>query len=274
MKFLWYVCSLTLLTSCLTERPGNRNFASTKPLAASSQSEISFSKTVYPITKKHCSSCHGSLTGGEGPYQFPDDNQEQHKIVLNKQLIDATDPSNSPLVQRIANSHNCWSNCEEDALEMEEAIKSWLPFVDLEMLAPEGYKTEELNFLSGNLLPAEDGQIAREMVFDVSNIIGSPTTLSVVIILNEEPVNGERSVYVQRITLNPTVADVVVRDVKVLVETRAVGANVFSFISDVISPTSPDSKKELSQGATGVIPIDENITDPRIQLVVKQLRTY
>lgn len=263
-----------MFTSCLTERPGSRNFVTGNPVTASSLSAISYGKTVYPITKQYCSKCHDNPLQ-DAPQQFFSDVDRQHLYVLQKQFVNIDKVEESALVERLKTNHNCWTNCEDNALEMKNAIIKWIPFLDKKLLAPPGYQTEELNYLSGTDAVVDDpARTGKILTFNLDEQIESPTTISIQIELDNEPENGLRGLYAKIIILNPTIDDVFIQDVRVLVNGEAIAANIFSFISDVISPTSPPERKELSQDATAFIPIDENDNDPKIQLVIKQLRVY
>lgn len=98
------------------KEPGNsKNFPSDSGL---------FETTVYPLLNDYCSECHQSdASTPQGPYLASDDVNEAYSAAQSK--IDLNQPSLSRLVERLGeDSHNCWSDCDDDAQEMENAIQA------------------------------------------------------------------------------------------------------------------------------------------------------
>jgi hypothetical protein len=90
----------------------------------------SFEKTVYRVTRKNCIGCHSS----QNPIHASDDVKEAHDIVVNQFKVNFANVPNSRLVAKLRDeAHNCWSDCSEDALEMQEAIEQWADVVNAQV---------------------------------------------------------------------------------------------------------------------------------------------
>ena len=86
----------------------------------------SFEATVHPLLLDHCIACHyeEGLSQQQSPFfANPDDASSSYEAVKPKINIDL--PSNSLLVQRLLGNHNCWSDCLDDAAEMQLAIEQF-----------------------------------------------------------------------------------------------------------------------------------------------------
>ncbi len=83
-----------------------------------------FKKTVYPIVKNNtCFSCHGSH---QSPKFAVNEPEEAYHNLVSASKVDLTDPESSRIVRKIIDqSHNCWSDCADNANEMLEAVKEW-----------------------------------------------------------------------------------------------------------------------------------------------------
>lgn len=82
-----------------------------------------FSTTVYPITRARCANCHGA---SQQPLHASSNVTTAHNAVIGSYKVDFSNIPNSRLVQKLkAESHNCWSNCTANAMEMQLAIEDW-----------------------------------------------------------------------------------------------------------------------------------------------------
>ncbi len=81
-----------------------------------------FSMTVWPVLTAHCASCHAaSAPTPQAPFFAGNDADASYDAA--KARIDLDTPANSRLVVRLRDGfHNCWSNCDSDALVIENAI--------------------------------------------------------------------------------------------------------------------------------------------------------
>ncbi len=81
-----------------------------------------FSKTVYPITRTNCVSCHAT----QQPAHASPDLKTAHDAVISNFKVNFSDIPSSRMVKKLReDNHNCWGNCEDNALEMEAAISDW-----------------------------------------------------------------------------------------------------------------------------------------------------
>ncbi len=90
-----------------------------------------FASTVYPVLEDYCAGCHSSSASEPQQPFFAD-----HDIVTAydaaKSKIDLDDPDNSRLVVRLRDEfHNCWSDCADNAGEMQSAIEAFQAQVPL-----------------------------------------------------------------------------------------------------------------------------------------------
>lgn len=80
-----------------------------------------FEKTVYPITRANCVSCHSNTQ----PLHAADKVSTAHDAVINGFKVNFANIPASRLVAKLRENHNCWSDCEQNALQMEQAIYQW-----------------------------------------------------------------------------------------------------------------------------------------------------
>lgn len=80
-----------------------------------------FAMYVHPVLTQYCAECHEeTATSPQSPYFAESDADVAYAAVKNS--IDLDTPSNSRLVQRLLELHNCWDDCPSNAIEMETAI--------------------------------------------------------------------------------------------------------------------------------------------------------
>jgi len=80
-----------------------------------------FATYVHPLLTTYCVNCHiETATAPQSPYFADGDADVAYAAVKN--AIDLDTPSNSRLVQRLLELHNCWDDCTNNAAEMEAAI--------------------------------------------------------------------------------------------------------------------------------------------------------
>lgn len=79
-------------------------------------------KLVEP--ERGCYSCHGDENPQSTQFVRADDINQAHALTL--PLVDLTTPSNSPLVAKMAEGHNCWRDAASAcAADMENFISNW-----------------------------------------------------------------------------------------------------------------------------------------------------
>jgi hypothetical protein len=81
-----------------------------------------FASTVHPLLTAHCAECHEeSAALAQAPFFGTADPDVAYEAA--KPKMDLDNPANSRFVLRLREeSHNCWSDCDADALEMEQQI--------------------------------------------------------------------------------------------------------------------------------------------------------
>ncbi len=94
-----------------------------------------FAATVYPVLTQYCAGCHTdtSLTP-QSPYFSSSDVDAAYAAAQSKINLDTA--ADSRLVVRLRNQfHNCWSDCQANANEMEAAIVAFangIPLTELD----------------------------------------------------------------------------------------------------------------------------------------------
>jgi mono/diheme cytochrome c family protein len=84
-----------------------------------------YASTVYPIVEQYCAGCHSS-TAVVPQQPFFADHDIPTAYDAAKPKIDLDDPDNSRLVVRLRDEfHNCWSDCADNAAEMQAAIEAF-----------------------------------------------------------------------------------------------------------------------------------------------------
>ena len=88
----------------------------------SQASYAAFEKTVYPITRSNCISCHSEIQ----PLHAADDLKTAHDAVIGGFKVNFANIPASRLVAKLRDeNHNCWGSCSENAAEMQAAIEEW-----------------------------------------------------------------------------------------------------------------------------------------------------
>jgi hypothetical protein len=80
-----------------------------------------FTTYVHPLLTEYCAECHvEDADAAQSPFFATAESDVAYAAV--KTSIDLDTPSNSRLVQRLIELHNCWDDCSDNAQEMESAI--------------------------------------------------------------------------------------------------------------------------------------------------------
>jgi len=110
-----------------------------------------FANTVYPLLTTYCAGCHSeTATNRQSPYFASADVDVAYLAAQAK--MDLDNPANSRLVVRLRNEfHNCWSNCTDDADELETAITDFSDGIALTVLNPELIPSKALTLYDGIL---------------------------------------------------------------------------------------------------------------------------
>ena len=139
------------LTAPAIKEPGeSKNF----PASATDNDPNSFEKTIYPLVTEYCSACHyeEGLVQQQSPF-FANlvDVESAYQAARPKINIDL--PSDSRLVQRLLEQHNCWDDCADNAAEMQAAIEDFAGAIQPDAVDPAWVYSKSLNLV-------EDGIIA------------------------------------------------------------------------------------------------------------------
>ncbi len=90
-----------------------------------------FSETLYPILRSSCIGCHAEIvnssnTGIDLPKFAHNNIVIAHSVVTNRSLVSLQDPGSSRFVTRLRDDeHACWTNCDQDANTVIDAINAW-----------------------------------------------------------------------------------------------------------------------------------------------------
>ncbi len=112
----------------------------------------SFSSTVYPLLRQHCSACHShSAAAPESPFFASSDLDEAYAAARMK--INLGNPAQSRLVIRLREeSHNCWnSNCVLASQTMEDAITAFANQVPVTNVDPALVISKALGMYDGTV---------------------------------------------------------------------------------------------------------------------------
>lgn len=113
------------------------------------ESPAGFTGTVYPLLATYCSGCHSeSATFPQAPY-FASANVDTAYAAA-KPKMDLDTPANSRFVVRLgAEFHNCWSDCQDDAAELEAAIAEFAAGVPTDAVDPDLVTSKALGLPQG-----------------------------------------------------------------------------------------------------------------------------
>ncbi len=95
-----------------------------------------FSNSVYPLLRQYCVNCHApNAAVPQSPFFADSDVSAAYEA--SRKLINLDQPELSRFVARLGGEfHNCWSNCDSDALTMLNAIRQIADNVELTELNP------------------------------------------------------------------------------------------------------------------------------------------
>ena len=137
-----------------------------------------FAGTVYPILRDNCSGCHSeeapAATRNSPFFASPNVDTAYAEVKPKIDLGDGDIPPSTPITDKLATSrlvvrlrdefHNCWSICDDDALEMRNAIIAFASGIQATGLDPVDLTVSGALRLGEGLLDSGSGR-------DESNII-------------------------------------------------------------------------------------------------------
>ncbi len=110
-----------------------------------------FAQTVYPLLTQYCSKCHSpNAATPQSPFFASNDVNQAYQYAIPK--MDLNTPANSRFVERLANeSHNCWSNCAQNAAAMLAAIQAFAGMVPMTSIDPSLVVSKALTLAQGTI---------------------------------------------------------------------------------------------------------------------------
>lgn len=103
------------------EKSNDNNIVSTGQTIGASSLQA-FENTVYPVTRKYCIGCHQT----QSPQHASSEVETAHNAVVDQYKVNFGNIPKSRLVLKLKDEfHNCWSDCAENAKEMEQHIRDW-----------------------------------------------------------------------------------------------------------------------------------------------------
>jgi len=127
----------------------------------------SFETIVWqPYLRQHCSDCHATdASPSQMQTPFHSDVNVEVAYDAAKPKINLAAPENSQLVTRLRANHNCWTNdCENDAQEMEDAIREYANLIQDEVVDEALINSRAVRLVDGTIASGgnryENDQIA------------------------------------------------------------------------------------------------------------------
>ncbi len=119
------------------------------------ESPALFESTVYPLLTDYCSGCHtDSASTPISPYFASSDVSTAYSAAQSKINLDTTEDSRF-VVRLSSEFHNCWTDCADNASEMQAAIQAFADGIEVAELPEEAVNSKALTLLDG--IPASSG---------------------------------------------------------------------------------------------------------------------
>ncbi len=114
-------------------------------------STAEFESTIYPLLQTYCASCHtNSATIPISPFFASSDISEAYEA--SKDRINLDQPQDSRFVVRVRDQfHNCWTDCSQDGLALEQAIAEMAANIDVTELDASLVNSDALTLFDGTL---------------------------------------------------------------------------------------------------------------------------
>lgn len=127
------------------------------------ESSALFETTVYPLLDQYCAGCHNENSANPiSPFFANEDVDSAYAAA--KARIDLDTPSNSRFVHRLRGEfHNCWSDCQANADEMEAAIADFANQIPLTQVDPNLLLSKSL-FLTDGIVASGGGRFDSHVV--------------------------------------------------------------------------------------------------------------
>ncbi len=147
------------------------------PPTSETVSYTAFKEHVYPITRARCVNCHYS--NAIEPVHAAADYEIAHDALIQQYKVNFTNLPSSRIVAKLRDEgHNCWSNCQQNALEMLAGVEKWHAAIQASNPGGGGSTDPVLVGLatsSSRTLKLELGQENQvSLTFDLSGILKQP----------------------------------------------------------------------------------------------------
>jgi hypothetical protein len=166
----------------VAEEVGSGDAEATPPVTHEPAVTI-FEDTVYPLLRTNCATCHSEVRP-QGPEFAASDVEVAYRVIFEAQKINVAYPEKSRISVKVAEGHNCWHECAEDASALNTAVKEFLAAAKLEA-PPETDKVTAQLTLSGAV--GENQMIADGRTFIVE---AETAQLSGLMIKNNDPLQA------------------------------------------------------------------------------------
>ncbi|WP_196137432.1 LamG domain-containing protein [Aliikangiella sp. G2MR2-5] len=135
------------------------------------ESPALFATTVYPLLDQYCSGCHDESSPNPiSPFFANGDRNTNPNEGIDsayaaaKARIDLDTAANSRFVQRLRSEfHNCWSDCESNANEMQAAIDAFSSQIPLTEIDPNLLISKSL-FLTDGIVASGGGRFDSHVI--------------------------------------------------------------------------------------------------------------
>lgn len=122
--------------------------------------QASYEEHVLPLVEENCGACHGTAKVASPYFGYKDAKVATAQALDNKK-INLVEPEKSRLVLRLKDeSHYCWTECENDAAELSDAISAFIKEAGLEQTVEFDSITKGLKLSSRQTVPAVFQQAA------------------------------------------------------------------------------------------------------------------
>ena len=152
---------------------GEGQFSSNGPGAI--DTKIAFKNTVYTLTRKHCVNCHTSQV----PQHASSNLEHAMSELVDNFKVNFDNIPASRIVAKIKDeNHGCWSDCTDDALEMQVMVEEWHKAIE----AAKASNTEE-DLNTNDEVPKEElkevhgGSTNAVVILEVDHEAGEFTVL-------------------------------------------------------------------------------------------------
>ncbi|MCW8831848.1 MAG: LamG domain-containing protein, partial [Colwellia sp.] len=122
-----------------------------------------FTSHVYPLVTQYCVACHSeSADSPQSPFFADEDASKAYQAA--KRVINLESPEKSRLVLRLGSEfHNCWSDCQTNSNEMQNAIQAFSNEISVDTIAPEMVVSKSL-LLTDGLVASSGGRFESDII--------------------------------------------------------------------------------------------------------------